>query len=113
NFMGKTNYLTIDSVSDKGVETALGTIQMGADQLIDSHNAVMLRPEQLVIDELSLYKFSVVQSVFAGSHWIYKVKAIAHQDVIVEVHSHAMLELEQVIGLTVLPHKLVTFNINK
>ena len=86
---------------------------MGADQLIETHNVVMLRPEQLVIDEQSSCKFSVVQSVFAGSHWIYKVKAIAHQGVIVEVHSHAMLESEQVIGLTVLPHKAVTFNINE
>ena len=113
NFMGKTNYLTIDSVSDKGLETALGTIPMDADQLINSHNVVMLRPEQLVIDEHSSCRFSVVQSIFAGSHWIYKVKAIATDDVIVEVHSHAMLELEQVVGLTVLPHKSVTFNINK
>jgi iron(III) transport system ATP-binding protein len=113
NFMGKTNYLTIDSVSDKGLETALGTIPVDADPLIDSHNVVMLRPEQLVIDEHSSCKFTVVQSVFAGSHWIYNVSGVADQEVIVEVHSHAMLELEQVIGLTVLPHKSVTFNINK
>lgn len=110
NFMGKTNYLTIKEVYHGSLMTVLGALPLEGRSLPVGHNVVMLRPEQIVIDDNSPYRFSITQAVFAGSHWIYKVAAEAEESVSVEIHSHACMALGQVIGLSVVPHNWVTFN---
>lgn len=109
NFMGKTNYLAITKITENAVITGLGALEKKQVNVASAHNVVMLRPEQILIDEQSQHRFSVTQSVFAGSHWVYKVQSITDENLVVEVHSHLVLDAHQNIGLTVTEHPLVTF----
>lgn len=111
NFMGKTNYLTIESATNEHLNTVLGPLTLNGSDLPIDHNVVMLRPEQIVIDESSAHRFVVKQAIFAGSHWIYQVAAKADDNVLVEVHSHQRLAQEQELGLTATVHQWVTFKI--
>jgi iron(III) transport system ATP-binding protein len=111
NFMGKTNYVTINSINENSVTTCFGDLPLSEKHTSRSHNVVMLRPEQILIDEQSDHQFKVMQCSFAGSHWVYSTQAINDDSVFVEVHSHLMLEEQQVIGLSVNAHQLVTFKL--
>jgi len=111
NFMGKTNYVAIDSINQTSVTTCFGDLPFNGQHILESHTVVMLRPEQILLDEQSAHKFKVIQCSFAGSHWVYRVQAVADSSVFVEVHSHLMLAEQQIIGLSVTPHQLVTFKI--
>jgi len=111
NFMGKTNYVAINAINENSVSTCFGDLSLNGQQLPTTHNVVMLRPEQILLDEQSQHKFNVMQCSFAGSHWVYRAQAATDSSVFVEVHSHLMLAEQQVIGLSVNTHQLVTFKL--
>lgn len=115
DFMGKTNYMVIDSINDELITTCLGQHKLKGQQVPITDNVMMVRPEQIIVDESSSYKFKVSGSIFAGSHWIYTVCALDDkvQNIIIELHSHLLLSIEQVIGLSLNMTNIVTFKIDK
>jgi len=113
NFMGKTNYVAINDRNETHISTCFGEHLLNDYEIPLTHNVMMLRPEQIIIDEQSDNKFEVIDCSFAGSHWVYRVQAVIEKTVIVEVHSHLLLDNQQVIGLSLNIMQLVTFNIEK
>jgi len=113
NFMGKTNYVAINDRNETHISTCFGEHLLNDYEIPLTHNVMMLRPEQIIIDEQSDNKFEVIDCSFAGSHWVYRVQAVVEKTVIVEVHSHLLLDNQQVIGLSLNIMQLVTFNIEK
>ena len=113
NFMGKTNYVAINDRNETHISTCFGEHLLNDYEIPLTHNVMMLRPEQIIIDEQSDNKFEVIDCSFAGSHWVYRVQAVIEKTVIVEVHSHLLLDNQQVIGLSLNMMQLVTFNIEK
>lgn len=113
NFMGKTNYVAINDRNETHISTCFGEHLLNDYEILLTHNVMMLRPEQIIIDEQSDNKFEVIDCSFAGSHWVYRVQAVIEKTVIVEVHSHLLLDNQQVIGLSLNMMQLVTFNIEK
>lgn len=113
NFMGKTNYVAINDRSETHINTCFGEHSLHGYDVPLTNNVMMLRPEQIIIDDQSDYKFEVIDCSFAGSHWVYRVCSVIDKKVTVEVHSHLLLDDKQVIGLSLNMMTLVTFNIEK
>jgi len=113
NFMGKTNYVAIKDRTQTHFSTCFGQHLLQGYDVPLVNNVMMLRPEQIIIDEQSEYKFEVIDCLFSGSHWVYRVQAVIDSDVTVEVHSHLLLDNKQVIGLSLNMMQLVTFNIEE
>ena len=118
NFMGKTNYIAIESITNDSIVTCFGSQQLQEQTIPVTDNVMMVRPEQIIVDEQSHYKFKVVGCIFAGSHWVYTVCAIDNKasdgkDITIELHSHLLLDVDQVVGLSLNIAHIVTFNFDK
>jgi len=120
SFLGKANFIAINSMKDKSVTTSLGIIE-STHPLIDlslegtEHYCLMVRPEQIAIATVKTSSqnggLTIIAATFAGSHWYYQIqdKRLADKDAgqIYQVYSSQKLELEQQVILNITPHDLV------
>jgi iron(III) transport system ATP-binding protein len=126
-FLGKANFIAINSIKENTVSTAIGLIESTSplsdfnvlENLADY--CLMLRPEQMlisvteqkIVDEKDKcnQELTIIDAVFAGSHWNYQIqdrqltdKALAQ---IYQGYSPKRFELGQQVTLNVIPHDLV------
>lgn len=110
SFMGKTNFLSITRFTEDGVLTCLGGIEsIGRSMLNPDHTQVMLRPEQILLTPQADSEFFIKHCFFGGSHWVYQVANRTDLKSMLEVHSVHELAVETSVGVTVVPHELVSF----
>ena len=111
SFLGKTNYLAVESRGEDRVETPLGPVRSSQPLNGRANDAsmLMLRPEQLRLNNDSEGPIRVVDAVFGGSQWCYHLALPDADAPLLEAWSSEHFPVGSQLSVSVSPHPLVLF----
>ncbi|MDA3933631.1 MAG: ABC transporter ATP-binding protein [Gammaproteobacteria bacterium] len=111
DFVGEGRLLSGHVVDERHVVCALGRL-CSATSLPQTSGAdvdVLFRPDDIVIDESSELRATVVERTFRGSHYLYRLAINDQQQLLCLAPSHQVHEPQQQVGIRAVPEHVVTF----
>jgi iron(III) transport system ATP-binding protein len=109
-FVGQASFLPACCGGSGALQTELGPLQSGhADNACSGAVDVLLRPDDVVHDDLALLKARIVERVFRGAEFLYTLELPSGRRVLSLVPSHHDHRIGESIGVRLATDHVVTF----
>ena len=111
NFFGISSYINGKVIEKNSIQTIFGIFKEDTSSFsIGSEIDVLIRPDDIIHDDDSLQSAKVVDKIFHGSDFLYKLSLKDGQEVFCYTPSHHNHEINEIIGIKHKIDHIICFN---